>query len=363
MSSARVGVWFAAVAIFALGVLGAACATRPSAPTDDGPRVVLVTLDGVRWQEVFRGADAGMLAATANRASPVTLAAYLRPGGASARRALVPFLWDTVATRGQLFGNVDRNSAVRVTNAARISYPGYHEMLTGFTRPTIIDNRPLPNPDVTVLEWLHRRPGFAGSVAAFASWDVFRFILNEDRSGIPVSRWQAAGLPPLVDQLRRDLPPPWKDSVYDAFVFRTALQFLKDKHPRLLHVALGDTDEWAHAGRYDRYLEALHRCDGWLRELWQALETLPAYRGRTSLIVTTDHGRGDTAETWTTHDAQTPGSEQAWVAVLGPGVPAGGERHDHPPLALAQVAATMASLARENYAAAVKAAAPALPFY
>ena len=146
---------------------GARLRHPPPEPTPaDGPRVVLVTLDGVRWQEVFRGADAGLLAATATRASPVTLAAYLRPGAQAARRALLPFLWDTLATRGQLFGNADRGSAVRVTNAARISYPGYHEMLTGFTRASITDNRPLPNPDVTVLEWLHRRPGFAGSVAA-----------------------------------------------------------------------------------------------------------------------------------------------------------------------------------------------------
>jgi Type I phosphodiesterase / nucleotide pyrophosphatase len=346
--------------IIVLGLWAPGCATRPQSTTADGPRVVLVTLDGVRWQEVFRGADAGLLAATATRASPVTLAAYLRPGAQAARRALVPFLWDTVATRGQLFGNTDVGSAVGVSNAARISYPGYHEMLTGFTRASITDNRPQPNPDVTVLEWLHRRPGFAGSVAAYASWDVFRFILNQDRSGIPVSRWPEAGLPSLVDRLRQELPPPWKDSVYDAFVFRSALQFLTDKRPRVLHIALGDTDEWAHAGRYDRYLEALHRCDGWLRELWQALDTLPAYRGRTSLIVTTDHGRGD-GEAWTTHDAQTPGSEQGWVAVLGPTVPATGERRDHPPLGLAQVAATIAALAGENYAATVSAAAPPLP--
>ena len=53
----------------------------------------------------------------------------------------MPFLWDTVATRGQLFGNADVGSAVGVSNAARISYPGYHEMLTGFTRASITDNR------------------------------------------------------------------------------------------------------------------------------------------------------------------------------------------------------------------------------
>ena len=174
-----------------------------------------------------------------------------------------------------------------------------------------------------------------------------------------MSRGQTAGLP-AWSILRREAPPPWKDSVYDAFVFRAALRSLEDNHPRVLYVALGDTDEWAHAGRYDRYLEALHRCDGWLRELWQTIESLPGYRGRTSLIVTTDHGRGDTAETWTRHDGETPGSEQSWVAVLGPGVAGVGERREHPAATLSQVAATVSALAGQDYAAATPAAAPAL---
>ena len=338
-----------------------ACATGAQPSGDPGPRVVVVTIDGVRWQEVFRGADPAMLTAVATRTSPTTLAAFLRLGSDSARRALMPFLWGTVASRGQLFGNMDRGSAVRVTNPHRVSYPGYHELLTGFPRPSIADNRRQPNPDVTVLEWLHRRPGFEGRVAAFVSWDVFPHILNTGRSGIPVSQGENAGLPAVVDALRREAVPPWKDSVYDTFVFRAALRSLEQSRPRILYIALGDTDEWAHAGRYDRYLEALHRCDGWLRELWQAIESRPDYRGRTSLIVTTDHGRGGTPQTWNGHDGQTPGSEQAWVAVLGPGVPGGGERTEHPPVTLSQVAATVGLLAGEGYAAAVTAAAPALP--
>jgi hypothetical protein len=359
--------------VVALLVLGAGCAGNgppaaapwqpsyaPVSAADPGARVVLVTIDGVRWQEVFRGADPAMLTA-AQRAPSSPLAALAKADPHDARRALLPFVWDTLAKQGQIFGNLDKGSAVRVSNPHRVSYPGYHELLTGVARLSIVDNRRLPNPDVTVLEWLHRRPGFAGSVAAYAAWDRFPFIINEGRSGIPVSRWPDAGLSAQEDLNRLQDLPPWKDSVYDTFVFEAALRFLQRHRPRVLYIALGDTDEWAHAGRYDRYLEALQRCDAWLRQLWQTLESLPAYRGRTNLIISTDHGRGAEGETWKKHNAGTPGSEQAWVAALGPGVPVAGERRDHPPVTLAQVAATIGLLAGEDYAAAMTGSASPLP--
>lgn len=343
-----------------LVALGACATSGPRAVAeDDGPRVVLVTMDGVRWQEIFRGADPTLLAAAA-AAEPSTIRAFAQASSRAARAALLPFFWSTIGVRGALFGNLDRGSVVRTANPRRVSYPGYHELLTGFARPAIVDNRPQPNPDVTVLEWLARRPGFTGRVAAYASWDLFPLILNVERSGLPVSRWREAGLPAVVEQLRRETVPPWRDGVFDTFVFRAALQFLQTRAPRVLFIALGDTDEWAHAGRYDRYLEALHRSDGWLSELWQVIESSPAYRGRTSLVITTDHGRGRDAETWNEHNDRTPGSEEVWVALLGPKV-AGGERSQQDPMTLSQVAATVAALASEDYRASMTAAAPALP--
>jgi hypothetical protein len=359
---------FARIFAVICGVLGCATAGRPATPPDDIAgaggvrRVVLVTVDGVRWQELFRGAERGLLAvAAAAGAEPATVAAFMRGDAEGARRALLPFLWNTIAREGQLWGNRDRGSAVRVSNPRWVSYPGYHELLVGFARPSIADNSRRPNPDVTVLEWLHRRPGFAGRVAAYVSWDAFPYILNRARSGIPVSQGEGAGLPEVVDRLRREAVPPWRDSVYDAFVLRAAVRALETHAPRVLYVALGDTDEWAHAGRYDRYLEALHRTDAWLAELWRALQALDGYRGRTSLIVTTDHGRGQTPATWHAHNAETPGSDQVWVAALGPAVAPAGERAGGPPVTLAQVAATVAALAGEDYRAVVTAAAPPLP--
>jgi phosphopentomutase len=164
----------------------------------------------------------------------------------------------------------------------------------------------------------------------------------------------------VLERLGTEIRPPWDDSVFDAFVFRRSLQYLQDSQPRVLFVGLGDTDEWAHARRYDRYLQAIHRADGWLRELWEKLQSLPGYRGQTSLVITVDHGRGDN-DHWHSHGFDVPGSEAVWIAVLGPTVPALGERQSLPTLTLAQVATTLATLVGQNFAAAAPRAAPPLP--
>ena len=246
--------------------LFAACTGAHGAAADR--RAVLVTIDGARWQEIFRGADARFLTAPGSGANEDARVAFQRGSTEEARRALMPFLWDTIARQGQIFGNVDKASPVVVTNAYRKSYPGYHELLCGFASSTIVDNRKVPNPDASVLEWLNHKPGFAGRVAAYVSWDVFDSILNAGRSGFPVSLGRPPGPPSLFDRLRDEAVPPWHGSVYDAFVFHAARQYLELNQPRVLYVGLGDVDEWAHAGRYDRYLEALQRSDRWLRELW-----------------------------------------------------------------------------------------------
>jgi hypothetical protein len=333
-------------------VLVAGChlgrAATPTAP--DEPRVILVTLDGTRWQEVFRGADEAL----ADARSP-----FRATTTDERRRALMPFLWSTVVPRGQVFGDVDAGGAARVGNAFRVSYPGYHELLSGFASPDLRGNDKVPNPDPTVLEWLNARPGFHDRVAVFASWDDFPFIYAVERSALHVDAGLGRERGTLLDRLRQDVPPPWTASVYDAFTVEAALRYLDSHDVRVLHLALGDTDEWAHAGRYDRYLESIHQADGWMRALWERLQAAPAFRDRTSLIVTTDHGRGNTFESWPGHSAVVPGSEEAWIAVMGPRTPPRGERPE--PVTLAQVAATVAVLLGQDFRNAVPAAAPALP--
>jgi hypothetical protein len=338
-------------------VLAAGCAAPRS-------NVVLVTIDGTRWQEIFGGADPALLENRKYKEEGrATREAFWRESPVERRRALAPFLWETVARRGQLLGNVQGGSQVLVANHFRFSYPGYHELLCGFPSEAINSNKKFPNPDVTVLEWLQRRPGFEGSVAAFCSWDVFPSILNRERCGFPIDIGEPALQPTLVRRLSAEVTAPWHGSIYDAFVFHGALEYLREKKPRVLYLAFGDTDEWAHAGAYEHYLESIHREDGWLGELWALLQSMPEYAGTTTLIMTCDHGRGDNPAEWRSHNMKVNGAGYVWVAAIGPRVAPGGEASEHAPLLQGQVAATVAAAVGEDYSGAVPGAEPPLPIF
>jgi hypothetical protein len=331
--------------------------------------ILLVTTDGLRWQEVFGGADPELMNKEnggVENTSPLTD----EFGGATPelrRKALMPFLWNVVAKNGQLYGNANAGSEVKVTNGRNFSYPGYNEIFTGWPDPSIDNNDKRENGNVTVLEWLHGQEGFHRRIAAFGSWDRFPYILNSSRSRIRV----VAGWKPLVgrglsteerllSRLIAETPRIWDDCKYDTFTFHAALEYFKRQRPRVLYIGLGETDEFGHAGRYDHYLHAAHHVDNYLRILWETVQSLPDYRGTTTLILTTDHGRGDAPVEWKSHGAKIKGSERIWIGLLGPDTPPLGERAHIPPVTQSQIAATLAGYLGLDYRASAAKAAPAI---
>lgn len=346
----------------------ATTARRSTAATtadDDGPRVVLVTTDGLRWQEVFRGPETALVEKLPKPAdNEERLWTDALEGTPEARRAaLMPFLWGTVAKQGRLVGNRDAGSEGRVANAFHFSYPGYNELLTGAPDPRVNSNEKRPNPNVTVLEWLHGRPGFNGRVAAYASWDAFHAILNSERAKFPVvACWEPIPGPDLsrtqrtLNALRASTYRLWANCAFDSLTFESALEHLRVRQPRAMFISFGDTDEHAHAGKYGDYLTAARQFDIALGRLWAAIQEIPGYRDNTTLVLSTDHGRGGGPEDWRHHSTKIPGSDTIWAGVLGP--------KPFPeitgPFTQSQIAATVAAAVGEDFRAAVPTAAPSL---
>jgi hypothetical protein len=298
----------------------------------DHRNVILVVSDGMRWQEVFRGADSVLVfgdAAALGGDPAAVKRKFWRPTLAERRRALMPFVWNTLAREGQLLGNRDLGSRMNVTNGLNFSYPGYNEMLVGRPDARIDRNDYGPNPNVTVFEWLNGREEFHGKVEAIGAWTTFDDIFNRRRSGIRVHTGQ---LPPM-----------------DKRAHANAMRILKERHPRALFVAYVETDDHAHRGRYDRTLDAAHAVDAYLAELWAAAQADPTYRGRTTLIFTADHGRGAASTDWTDHGREVRGAEEVFVALLGPGIAGSGEGRNTPVVTESQVAATVAAALRLQY--------------
>ena len=352
--------------LFALAAASLAPAARAQSVRRT-ENVVLIVSDGLRWQEVFRGADSTLVNQRWGGVddSVALRRAFVRDEPAAARRALLPFLWDSIGRNGQLFGNVSAGSSAAVTNGLKFSYPGYSEMIAGHADSRINSNDAPPNPNLTVFEWLGREPGYRGRVAVFGTWDAFPRIFNRDRSGLPIhAGWETPfathpdGAEATMNRLYATTTRFWGDELaYDSFMQAAVLDYVQRERPRVLFVGYGETDEWAHSRRYDQTLESAHRVDAFIAELWSTMQRIPQYRGRTTFIITADHGRGGTRNDWTDHGAKVVGAENIWIAVLGPDTPALGERTNTAPVTQSQIAATLATALGLDYQSVEPAAA------
>jgi Metalloenzyme superfamily len=333
--------------------------------------VVLIVSDGLRWQEIFTGADPTLMDSEHGGiwGGPENLKRKFWRDDVSQRRELLfPFLWSVVAKQGQIFGNQTKGSVARVTNGMAFSYPGYNEMLTGHPDPKIDSNEFGTNPNLTVFEWLNQMPEFRAKVAVYATWNTFKDIFNEKRSGLVMqSGWdlpEKGNLTPrqeLMNELYRTTTPLDDEDTFNSFIQIPLLDYVKRDHPRVLFVGYGETDNWAHQGRYDLVLESAHGFDHFVQQLWETMQSMPQYRGNTTFILTTDHGRGSGLVDWKEHGVDQKGSENIWIAVMGPDTAAKGERQNVGMVTQSQIAATVAAFLGKDFPRDVPAAAAPLP--
>lgn len=287
--------------------------------------VVLITLDGLRWQELFMGADPRILKNN-KYVTDVSETEKVFGGNDSKqrRKKLFPFIWNTVALHGQIYGNRNLGSKVNVANRYWFSYPGYNELLTGRPDKRINSNAKKMNVNETILGFANRQASFKDKVAVFASWDVFHYIVNSKRSGIFINAGNDTAKVKLtikeayLNHMQRTTPSPWKETRFDKFTHNYAKEYLHKNTPRLLLVAYGETDEFAHQGQYDKYLEAAKKTDEYIRDIWESIQTDERYRNKTTLVITTDHGRGSGKRSWRNHGVIHSGSNHTWFAVIGP---------------------------------------------
>lgn len=326
--------------------------------------VFLVTLDGMRWQDVFRGADTAFFYQQKDLRDNKLKEKYWRANVEERRMALMPFLWGTVAKQGTIMGNRDKQSRMNLTNQMWFSYPGYNELLTGKADDSRINtNDPNPNPNQTILEVVNGLPEFKSKVAAFTSWDVFPAIINDTRSGVYVnSGYMSSDKNPLTEielklnQLLATLPI-YSTERPDALTFSMGMEYIKKAKPRLFYFSFGETDTFAHAGEYAAYLNSAFNNDRFIKELWAFIQSDKQYKNKTALIIAVDHGRGADKENWKHHGRKIEGADEVWLAAMGPGISANGEISSGQYFET-QVAQTIASLLGIKYN---KESAPALP--
>ncbi len=316
--------------------------------------IIIITTDGFRWQELFKGMDESL--AKDKRFNQDDSAGIFKQFGAATeeekRQKLMPFFWNIIAKKGQIFGNRTLGSKVNVSNRYWFSYPGYNEILSGYADDRIDANDYPANPNITITEFFNQQPALKGKVGAFGAWEAFNRILNENRSGVPVvaAYDTCGGASPnanelMINKLLRDSQKHWGEECFDVFTHHAAMEYLKKEAPKVMYIAYGETDEWAHGWKYKYYLQAAQQVDKWIQEIWNYIQSTPGYKNKTTLFITTDHGRGDKDKSkWTSHGSDIEGADEIWFAVMGPDTKAAGESKKEGQYFQKQFAQTIARL-------------------
>lgn len=262
--------------------------------------VILLMVDGVRWQEVFRGADPWLAADETNK-------------------TVFPGLNASLKEHGALLGNVDQGSELTLLSRVRTSMSSYMNIMAG-SKQFCLTNSCGRTWIETFPERIRRALNLPiEKVATISSWGQIGMAVEHQEGATFVN----AGRAPLVDsspdeellklndeQLKE--PLVWEDCRSDKLTFAQGLRYLKKHRPRFLFISLNDSDEWAHAEDYPKYLATLRQYDEWIQELNETLKSMGEYGANTLLLVTTDHGRGSGGN-WGRHGILYPDSKYFWL--------------------------------------------------
>jgi hypothetical protein len=282
-------------------------------PAPPDRAVVVIVLDGARWQDVLMGVDG-------------ELARQARIDPRAANTPTMPRLLDLARTRGAIFGSPGSGTVMSASGPNFVSLPGYTEILGGHP-PTACDGNQCPATKRTTLaDDVRAWSDSPRDVAIFSSWpDLVRvaslhpetMVVSGGRSlrqNENVLREDEA-MSALLDRGASALAWPGElDFRPDRFTAPLATRYLELARPRFLFLSLGEPDEYAHHGDYAEYLESLRYADEAIAEIVEALDRMGERGRHTTVFVTADHGR---AADFRDHGGKWPESARSWLVAIG----------------------------------------------
>jgi Metalloenzyme superfamily len=306
--------------------------------------IVVVTLDGVRWHEVFEGVDERLAAEHG-----------LPPDAVVSARELLPNLYAIIDSHGAALGAPGHGAAISASGPNFLSLPGYAELLSGRSVTGCADNQCMGVGAHTIIEQLSARSTLdRGDVAAVTSWSEIAKVTSLAGCRAAISSGRHAGAnrelfardPEGARLLARaeDAPHSIGDADFrsDALTADLAIHHLKTHAPKFLFMGLGEPDEFGHMNDYAGYLDSLRRADARIAEVDAELQRLAARGTRTALFVTADHGRSDG---FVDHGGKYPESARVWLVAAGSAIEARGFVAAPSERRLADLAPTMREIA------------------
>ena len=236
--------------------------------------VIVVVFDGVRQEEMFEEAS----------------------------HSNVPTLWNVLAPQGTLYTNVRNGNDFTNTT------PGHSTILTGTYSPGQVNGvRPV---DPTLFELFRKQT----AISKDKTWLVAQKRQNPEEAVYSTN----------PDYGKEYGPDIIKNRIgkNDNQTLRHLKMVMKKYRPRLVLVNLGWTDEAAHHQSLSAYLQAIGNSDRIAGVVWKQIQDDPFYANRTTLILTSDHGR--MSYKFKGHgDPVDPSCRHIWALVIGPDTPAG----------------------------------------
>jgi bisphosphoglycerate-independent phosphoglycerate mutase (AlkP superfamily) len=131
----------------------------------------------------------------------------------------------------------------------------------------------------------------------------------------------------LLTNMVKDTHRPFGSAeVLDVFMHYQIMHYLKKEKPLATFLSYGDTDEFAHEGNYSYYLDGAHAFDKYVKDILDFVQSDADYKDHTTILITTDHGRGDKIKSqWTSHGQKVLDSKETWYVMMGKGVEVLGE--------------------------------------
>lgn len=265
-------------------------------------KVVIVTIDGVRWQEIFTGTDVF-------RTNEPPLDA----------RSLTPNL-HRLGERSGAFLGAPGKGEIAASGPNYVSLPGYMEILGG--RPARCQDNKCARVSLPTLLDEARTAG--AKVAAYSSWETIGLAASVAPGAFEMS----------CGRHNDESIDPWPgEGEYrpDRFTSEAAIAYYAKERPDVFFLGLGDPDEHAHRGDYAGYVNALRRADETVGRLLELVDR------KTTVVVTADHGRAITFD----HHGGMPEAGRVWMVAAGPRFNARGTVMSPHPRRLADIAPTL----------------------
>lgn len=111
----------------------------------------------------------------------------------------------------------------------------------------------------------------------------------------------------------------------DSTTYKKVLEILTEHKPNLMLVNFKEPDASGHANNWQAYIGGIRTVDSYIGGIWAYIQSHPEYTGKTTLIVTNDHGRhlDNVADGFISHGDNCDGCKHIMCLVMGPDIKKG----------------------------------------